>query len=49
MLIAVGAAALRRRLGDGSGLRRLASWLNRGVGAAFVALGLRLALDNGLR
>ncbi len=44
--IAVAAAALRRRLGDGPGLRRLGRWLNRGVGAAFVALGLRLALDD---
>ena len=45
LLIAVAAAALRRRLGDGPGLRRLGTWLNRGVGAAFVALGLRLAFD----
>lgn len=49
LLIAVAAAALRRRLGDGPGLRRLGGWLNRGVGAAFIALGLRLALDDGGR
>jgi threonine/homoserine/homoserine lactone efflux protein len=46
LVIAVAAAALRRRLGEGPGLRRLGLWLNRGVGAAFVALGLRLALDD---
>lgn len=45
LLIALAAAALRRRLGHGPGLRRLGLWLNRGVGAAFIALGLRLALD----
>lgn len=49
LLIAAAAAALRRRLGDGPGLRRLGGWLNRGVGAAFIALGLRLALDDGGR
>ena len=43
LLIAIAAAALRRRLGNGPGLRRWGLWLNRGVGAAFVALGLRLA------
>ena len=46
LLIAMTAAALRRRLGNGPGLRRVGCWLNRGVGAAFVALGLRLALDD---
>jgi threonine/homoserine/homoserine lactone efflux protein len=45
LLIALATAALRRRLGNGPGLRRWGTWLNRGVGAAFVALGLRLALD----
>jgi threonine/homoserine/homoserine lactone efflux protein len=45
LLIALATAALRRRLGNGPGLRRLGTWLNRGVGAAFIALGLRLALD----
>lgn len=49
VLIAVVAAALRQRLGNGPGLRRWGTWLNRGVGAAFVALGLRLALDDTLR
>ena len=44
--IAIATAALRRRLGNGTGLRRWGGWLNRGVGAAFVALGLRLALDD---
>jgi threonine/homoserine/homoserine lactone efflux protein len=46
LAIAAGAAALRRRLGDGPGLRRLGGWLNRGVGAAFIALGMKLALDD---
>ena len=46
LLIAMTTAALRRRLGNGPGLRRVGCWLNRGVGAAFVALGLRLALDD---
>lgn len=49
VLIAVAAAALRQRLGNGPGLRRWGTWLNRGVGVAFVALGLRLALDDTLR
>jgi threonine/homoserine/homoserine lactone efflux protein len=49
LLIAGAAAALRQRLGKGPGLRRWGTWLNRGVGAAFVALGLRLALDDTLR
>ena len=46
LLIAMTTAALRRRLGNGPGLRRVGCWLNRGVGAAFVALGLRLALGD---
>lgn len=46
LAIAAAAAALRRRLGDGAATRRLGRWLNRGVGAAFIALGLRLALDD---
>ena len=49
LMIAIAAAALRRRLGNGPGLRRWGAWLNRGVGAAFVALGLRLAWDDPLR
>ena len=47
LAIAAGTAALRRRLGNGSASLRLGRWLNRGVGAAFIALGLRLALDDG--
>ena len=43
LMIAIAAAALGRRLGNAPGLRRWGPWLNRGVGAAFVALGLRLA------
>ena len=49
LALAWAAAALRRRLGDGPGLRRLGTWLNRGVGALFVALGLRLALGTTTR
>ena len=49
LVIAVAAAALRRQLGDGPRLRQWGRWLNRGVGAAFIALGLRLALDDGPR
>ena len=45
LALAWAAAALRRRLGDGPALRRLGAWLNRGVGALFIALGLKLALD----
>lgn len=44
LVLAWAAAALRQRLGDGPALRRLGLWLNRGVGALFVALGLTLAL-----
>jgi len=47
LAIAAGTAALRRRLGNGSTSLRLGRWLNRGVGAAFIALGLKLALDDG--
>ena len=47
LAIAAGTAALRRRLGNGSASLRLGRWLNRGVGAAFIALGLKLALDDG--
>ena len=46
LVIAVAAAALRRQLGDGPRLRQLGRWLNRGVGVAFIALGLRLALGD---
>jgi threonine/homoserine/homoserine lactone efflux protein len=49
LVIAVATAALRRQLGDGPRLRRLGCWLNRGVGAAFIALGLRLALGDSPR
>ena len=49
LMIAIAAAALRRRLGNGAGLGGWGLWLNRGVGAAFVALGLRLAWDDPLR
>ncbi|MBC7729441.1 MAG: LysE family translocator, partial [Microbacteriaceae bacterium] len=49
LVIAVAAAALRRQLGDGPRLRQWGRWLNRGVGAAFIGLGLRLALDDGPR
>lgn len=45
LALAWAAAALRRRLGDGPGPRRLGRWLNRGVGALFIGLGLKLALD----
>jgi threonine/homoserine/homoserine lactone efflux protein len=44
LAIAAAVAALRRRWRDGPGPRRLGVWLNRGVGAAFIALGLKLAL-----
>jgi len=49
LALAWAAVALRRRLGDGPGLRRLGLGLNRGVGALFVALGLKLALGDTLR
>jgi len=38
------AAALRQRLAGRPAARRIGRWLNRGVGAVFIALGLRLAL-----
>ncbi|MBP6901095.1 MAG: LysE family translocator [Burkholderiaceae bacterium] len=39
------AAALSRGLGRHAAARRAGLWLNRGVGALFVALGLKLGLD----
>jgi threonine/homoserine/homoserine lactone efflux protein len=36
-------AALRQRLGHGAAVQRLGRWLNGGVGAVFVGLGVRLA------
>ncbi len=45
LLIAAAAAALRQRLAGQARWQRLGPWLNRGVGALFVALGLKLALD----
>jgi threonine/homoserine/homoserine lactone efflux protein len=42
--IAAAAAALRRRLAGQARWQRLGWWLNRGAGALFVALGLKLAL-----
>lgn len=39
-------AHLRQRLGDGQATARLGRWVNRGVGALFVALGLKLALGD---
>lgn len=44
LLIAAMAAALRRRLARRPVWPGFGCWLNRGVGALFVALGLRLAL-----
>lgn len=44
LAIAVVVAALRRRMSGSRHWQRLGPWLNRGVGALFVALGLRLAL-----
>ena len=38
------AAALGQRLAGRPAARRIGRWLNRGVGAVFIALGLRLAL-----
>ena len=46
LVIAGAAAALRRRLAGQPGWQRLGPWLNRGVGALFVALGLKLALGS---
>ena len=45
LVIAAGAAALRRRLAGQARWQRLGPGLNRGAGALFVALGLKLALD----
>ena len=45
LLIAAAAAALRQRLAGQPLWQRLGPWLNRGTGALFVALGLKLALD----
>jgi threonine/homoserine/homoserine lactone efflux protein len=45
LLIAAAVAALRARLLHGATRPRLARWLNRGVGALFVALGLHLVLS----
>lgn len=44
LAIAVVVAALRRRMAGSTHWQRLGPWLNRSVGALFVALGLRLAL-----
>jgi threonine/homoserine/homoserine lactone efflux protein len=44
LAIAAAAAALRRRLAGQARWQRLGPWLNRGAGALFVALGLKLAL-----
>jgi threonine/homoserine/homoserine lactone efflux protein len=44
LLIAAGAAALHQRLAQRPAVPGFGLWLNRGVGALFVALGLRLAL-----
>ena len=41
------AAAMRRRLAGHAALGTLGRWLNRGVGALFVAFGLKLALGAG--
>jgi threonine/homoserine/homoserine lactone efflux protein len=53
LALAWAAAALRQRLGtDGArqpAVLAVGQWLNRGVGALFVALGLRLALGDPLR
>jgi len=39
-------AGLRQRLAGQGRLARAGQWLNRGVGALFVAMGLKLALDS---
>lgn len=46
LAVAWAAAGLRRRLAGQPGWQRLGPWLNRGVGALFVALGLKLALGS---
>ncbi|MDH4392006.1 MAG: LysE family translocator [Aquabacterium sp.] len=45
LAIAAAAAALRSRLAGQARWQRLGPWLNRGAGALFIALGLKLALD----
>ena len=53
LALAWAAASLRQRLGTDQtrqpALQAVGRWLNRGVGALFVALGLRLALGEPLR
>lgn len=44
LMIAAAASALRQRLAQRPAMQGVGRWLNRGVGALFVALGLRLAL-----
>ena len=44
LALAAAAAALRQRLAGQARWQRLAPWLNRGVGALFIGLGLKLAL-----
>ncbi len=46
LLIAASAALLRRGLTGQARWQRLGPWLNRGAGALFVLLGLKLALGN---
>ena len=45
LAIAALGAVLHRHLAARPGWQRLGPWLNRGVGALFIALGLKLALD----
>lgn len=47
--VAWAVATLRARLGQRPGSARLGPWVNRGVGALFVVLGLRLALGEAPR
>ncbi|OYU74589.1 MAG: lysine transporter LysE [Alphaproteobacteria bacterium PA3] len=49
LLLAALVARLSRQFGQRPGAQRLGLWLNRGVGALFVALGLRLALGDPAR
>ena len=49
LLLAWAVARLRAGLGNSAGLRRAGVWLNRGVGALFIAFGLRLAGGHGMR
>jgi len=46
--VAAAVAALARRLAGQPRWQGLGRWLNRGVGALFVGLGLKLALDGGI-